>query len=106
MEGCTKCQILKYGTYFELPRGMYVQVNNFVVSLLCDFDEVLNEYNDHFVVNLVIDVSPQNIIAGNFNWGESQKQYLGVLSLNEITFEANRGMSIMSQKLIEMINSM
>ena len=104
MSGGKNLQILGYGTFSDIPRGVFVKVDKDIIHLECDFDEILDDYKDFYKVYMMIGPTRDDFYTGRFYYHKYSQVYIGDLSLRDITFDSTRRKSLKSEKLETMIN--
>ena len=92
-------QILGYGTFYDVPRGMFVRVGSRVAHLQCEFDEKVDDYEDFYTVSYVVDVSTDDFYTGRYFHNHYDEIVVGRLPLQDVTFDATRRKSIRSSNL-------
>ncbi len=85
-----------FGTTVRVPRGLYVNVSEKVIGLLCEFDENVDDYKDYYDVHFVIGAAPHDVQMDSFRTENYQEQYLGRLAVEHITFDEMKYASLNS----------
>src|SRR5437016_2557807 len=103
MAATRNLQILAYGTFYDVPRGLYVKIGNQVVHLLCRFDDDKDDYLDYYDVHQVPGATTDDFYTGAFYHRRYATEFLGHVNLSEIQFDASRRKSIRSAKLEDLV---
>lgn len=98
-------QILSYGTYSEIPRGVIVKVSEKVIQLRCEFDDTTDSYQDHYDVYLLVGATTDDFYSGMFYERTYEKMFIGRLSIKNTTFDVSGRRSLKSPALVTLVNS-
>ena len=98
-----RLNIITWGTVFDFPVGMFVEVEGAVVGLERPFDEALSDYRDYFDVTIVPDVKPQDFVIGLPHHRPYEELPLGRIRVEDVTFDGSRRKFITSPVLVVLV---
>jgi hypothetical protein len=101
--GSSVFPILGYGTFYDVPRGLYLAVEKVIVELTADFNEHIDNYNDFYAVSVVKGAYGEELRTGTFYRNTYEKIPIGQAALTEIIFDPTKRNYLQSEKIEEMV---
>src|SRR5438309_251065 len=95
--------IVRYGSFFDFPRGMYVQVGLVIVRLNAEFDDVTDDFREYYDVWIMPDADPSSFPAATAAIVGYTEVPIGTIAVSEIEFDPSRRKTIKCNRLEEMV---
>jgi hypothetical protein len=98
----TVYQIITYGAFFDVPRGLFTCINGKLIELICEFNDKIDDYENFYFIFEMEGISCEEAISGAFfhYYNKCKKNYIGTINISEIIFDKSRRKSFSSDSLL------